>query len=353
MSPGDKNSTLDASGTVLAALVAGQLEAARAFGLPADELAAVSGIEAADLRDPDGRVPQNAWIALWEAIDARPEAREFGIMLGRAVTVQTLGVVGYAMQHAPDVRNAFACLTRFRTLIGDAASPDIEESAEHVVFRKVEPPRIARLAALSLTVPIGTLTLLQELTGLSADSVVAIEAAFQHPPPPDVARVRDVVRAKLTFNAPETRLVLPKALFDRPLRRPDPNLFAYLERHAAALEARVRVSGTLKDRVKQQLIERLRDGEPEQREIARALGLSERTLQRRLKAEDATFASLLDQVREELARMYLGDANLAVFEVAYLLGFSEPSAFNRAFKRWTGDAPRDFRQRLAYNVRGE
>jgi AraC-like DNA-binding protein len=121
-------------------------------------------------------------------------------------------------------------------------------------------------------------------------------------------------------------------------------LFAYLERHADALQARVPDADSLAGRVRKCLIARLRDGEPEQPTIARALGLSERTLQRRLRAEHTTFAALLDQVRSELASMYLLDPQLAVFEVAYLLGFSEPSAFNRAFRRWTGKTPREFRR---------
>ncbi|HVK77274.1 MAG TPA: helix-turn-helix transcriptional regulator [Kofleriaceae bacterium] len=79
--------------------------------------------------------------------------------------------------------------------------------------------------------------------------------------------------------------------------------------------------------------------------VARRLGMSERTLQRRLKDEGTTFAVLVDEVRTDLARMYLADDRLAVYEVAFLLGFSEPSAFNRAFKRWLGTSPREYRQR--------
>jgi AraC-like DNA-binding protein len=96
--------------------------------------------------------------------------------------------------------------------------------------------------------------------------------------------------------------------------------------------------------VRQQLVERLRDGEPEQGAVARPLGLSERTLQRRLRDEGTTFGALVDDVRLELARMYLGDPELAIFEVAFLLGYSEPSAFNRAFRRWTGASPSEHRR---------
>ena len=90
-----------------------------------------------------------------------------------------------------------------------------------------------------------------------------------------------------------------------------------------------------------------RDGEPSQREIARRLGWSERTLQLRLRDEETSFAQLLDEVRAGLARMHLEDSRLAVFEVAFLLGFSEPSAFNRAFRRWTGKSPRVSAERSA------
>lgn len=346
MSSDDKNATLPTSGTVLTALVAGLLEAARAYGLPADELAAASGIRPEDLRDPDGRVPADTWLALWETIDARSEAREFGIWQARAVTVQTLGVVGYAMQHASDVRAAFGCLTRFRKLIGDAASPDIDEQGDRVLFHKVEVPRLARLSGLCLCAPLGTLTLLYELTGLPTASPLAIQATFQHPPPSDAARFREVLGCPVEFNATETSIAIHKRVFDLPVRRPDPNLYAYLERHAQALESQLRDDQSLAERVRQCLVERLRDGEPEQREIARVLGLHERTLQRRLRTEQTTFAQLLDGVRSELARMYLGDPRLAVFEIAYLLGFSEPSAFQRAFRRWTGQSPRDFRKAL-------
>ena len=140
------------------------------------------------------------------------------------------------------------------------------------------------------------------------------------------------------------RLVLPRALLDRPLVSPNEGLFAYLERHAEALQARVAGSASLASRVRELLSARIRQGEPEQAAIAQALAMSERTLQRRLQDEGVTFAVLLDDVRADLGRMYLADPKLAIFEVAFLLGYSEPSAFNRAFRRWTGTSPSDFRR---------
>ena len=355
MTPGDKNSTLDASdgdttrGTVLAAMVQGNLHAAGAFGLDADALQRAAGLSAEALADPDGRVPFERHVALWEAIDAAPRALDFGMWLGRGMSLPALGVVGYVMQHAPDVGAALRCLERFNGLLGDGVGPAISERGDAVVLHRVEPPRVARLLSLSLAAPLGTVTLLRELAGLGPGEPIAREVGFQHPPFPGetLAALEAAFACPLRFNDGEMRLVLPRALLARPLVSPNPGLFAYLERHAEALQARLGGTASLAARVRELLAARLRQGEPEQGAIARALGLSERTLQRRLQDEGVTFANLLDEVRADLGRMYLGDLQLAIFEVAFLLGYSEPSPFNRAFRRWTGQSPSDFRAALA------
>lgn len=91
----------------------------------------------------------------------------------------------------------------------------------------------------------------------------------------------------------------------------------------------------------------LRRGVPSQSEVARHFGMSERTLQRRLKEEGCVLQSLFEETRRQLAELYLGEPRLALYEVAMLLGYSEPSAFFRAFRRWTGRTPEQFRAGLS------
>jgi AraC-like DNA-binding protein len=354
MTADDKTSTLDASepaahGTVLAAVVQGNLHAAGAFGLDAGALARAARLTAEVLADPDGRVSFERHVALLEAIDADARALEFGQWLGTNVTPPALGVVGYVMQHAPDVRAALHCLERFNGLLGEGVGPRLTERGGDLVLHRVEPPRIARLLSSSIATPLGTATLVRALAGLEPSEPVAVEVAFQHPPFPEpaLAALTRALACPLRFNESEMRIVLPRALLNRPLPAPDPGLFGYLQRHAEALQARVAASSSLAARVRELLAARLRDGEPEQASIAQALALTERTLQRRLQDEGTTFAALLDEVRLELARMHLGDPKLAIFEVAFLLGYSEPSAFNRAFRRWTGESPSELRKALS------
>jgi len=114
-----------------------------------------------------------------------------------------------------------------------------------------------------------------------------------------------------------------------PLPNAAPILGAYLRKQADALPRHI--------------AERLGRGEPSQTEIARLMGLSERTLQRRLSAEGTTFNGVLEDARREIALGFLANRKLAAYEVSFLLGYSEPATFFRAFKRWTGKTPQQYR----------
>ncbi|NUP11354.1 MAG: AraC family transcriptional regulator [Polyangiaceae bacterium] len=336
-----------AGGSVLAAMVRGNLEAAAAFGLDAQALSRAARLAPESLADPDGRVASERHIALWEAIEADPHALAFALWLARGIQIGALGVVGYVMQHAADGRAALDCLERHARLLGDGVGPVLTDQGDRLSLHRTEPPRIARLTAFSIAAPLGTITLLRELMRLPAEAPLAVELAFQHPPlaEPILAEVEAIACCPVLFNASETRLVLSKALLERPLQAPNPSLFEYLDRHARALTDKLTSATKISDRVRELLVARVREGEPDQRAIAKALALSDRTLQRRLQEETTSFAELVDEVRADLAKMYLGNPALAVFEIAFLLGYSEPSAFNRAFKRWTGMSPSAHREK--------
>ncbi|NUO53811.1 MAG: AraC family transcriptional regulator [Polyangiaceae bacterium] len=348
------NSTSDANADgigILAALVRGNLEAAGAFGFDADALARSAGLSPESLADPDGRVPFERYVALWEAIESDARSQRFALWLAQGIQIGALGVVGYVMQHAADARAALDCMERHSRLLGEGVAPTLTDLGDRISLHRTEPPRIARLTALSIAAPLGTVTLLRQLTRLPIEARLALEVAFQHPPPSEPIRseLETILGCPIIYNATETRLILSKPLLERPLAAPNPSLFEYLERHARSLSEKLKGASSTANRVRELLVARVREGEPDQSAIAKALALSERTLQRRLQEENATFAELVDEVRRDLARMYLADPKLAVFEIAFLLGYSEPSAFNRAFKRWTGSSPSAYRATIEGN----
>src|SRR5262249_43340762 len=169
-------------------------------------------------------------------------------------------------------------------------------------------------------------------------------AGFRHRPdnPAGVGRVRG---APVLGGSIADQLVAWEATWRLPRGRRDPVLRHMLEKHAdAMLEQLPKQSGISSD-VQRSLVGRVGGGDIRMKSIARELGLSARTLQRRLAEEGATYQELVDDARKQAASRYLNNSHLAIGEVAYLVGFSEPAPFYRAFRRWFGVTPEQFRSR--------
>jgi AraC-like DNA-binding protein len=171
-----------------------------------------------------------------------------------------------------------------------------------------------------------------------------LEVRFAHSAPNDVDDHARFFRAPVHFDCGENALVLPAALLDMPCVRADGALLAVLDRYAADRLGRLPQTTTLAERVRAALIEQLVGTEPGAVRMAAQLKMSVRTLNRGLAAEGTSYTALLDQLRHELATRHLADDRVSIAEVAFLLGFSELSSFYRAFRRWTGRTPVEFRQ---------
>jgi AraC-like DNA-binding protein len=167
---------------------------------------------------------------------------------------------------------------------------------------------------------------------------------FTNARPKDVNRlVAEFGTQSLGFDQPLSGFAFDAALLDAPAKTSDAALFAFLEEHALAALASRPKTDDLIDRLRHSIREALKHGEPNIERIATRLALSGRTLQRRLSDLETSFQSVLDDVRFDLARAYLRDVRIDITQVAYLLGYSELRAFDRAFKRWANTTPREWR----------
>lgn len=146
------------------------------------------------------------------------------------------------------------------------------------------------------------------------------------------------------YGARHTRLTFSHADWARPLVGANPRLRATLEAHALELAREASLARSFGVKVRAEIAQLLRDGEPRIADVAQRLGMTARTLQRRLQDEELGFTTLVDEARLDLARRYLADDSLSIAEVSFALGYSEPSAFTRAFKRWSGSAPAEYRE---------
>jgi AraC-like DNA-binding protein len=328
---------------VLASFTRRLLSVGELLGVPREAMLAHARLAERDVEDPDGRVPLERQAAIWESISQHTDA-PVGLMLGQNASPDMLGVVGRAARQQPTVGAAFELLSRCRRLVGGPILGLQREEAGEVVFYKHVPLRYLRVRHCGEAFAGATLGFMKSLAG---EQCAPRWVRLQHPAPADLAPLEEAFGCPIEFMAAETAIAFDASALRRPiLDDPDPKLSLCVER-ADALLSREGEEPDLAERARRALLEELRGGVPTADRVARKLALSKRTLQRRLQEKGVEFSRLLDEARRELALLYLREQSLAAYEVAWLLGYTEPTAFIRAFKRWTGKTPREVRELAA------
>lgn len=323
-------------------LVQAILEAAACCGLNADDILAALKLDPSCLEDVDGRISHERFCALWQAIAQRSPSGCIGLQMAAAAKPKTWDVLGYAMHSSANLGEAFERLVRYSRLRHTGAEFTFEVQGDVARIAMAIPSTLLPPNdAMGEWVGANFVLLSRQLTGLD---LVPLQMGFQHSQPKDLSAYHRLFRSPLAFDRPVNEMRLDAAPIQRPLAQADPGLSSILDRHAEELLARLPQSESLLDSVNRLMSQRLRGGDPSLTAIAQQLGYTPRTLQRKLQEAGTSYHTLLDEMRRELSIYYLREAQIAVSEVAFLLGFSETSAFHRAFRRWMGVSPGEFRR---------
>lgn len=319
-------------------------QVAAARGVNAKVLMQDAGFDPAWLNDADARIPLDLEERLWNRASELSGDSLFGLRAATEIRPGAFDVLDYAVRTAPDLRTALLRLARYNRLLHDLASFELIPQGEAVrIEHRFDGPASPCRHATEFTLA----SLVVVACQIGAFPVEALAVEFAHAAPVEVEPFRQVFGVFPRFGAPVSCLVLASELLDRPLPAADPTLSRIVTTHAEQLlAARAAARESIAAQVRRQLAEGMANGPMTLGQLAQDLHLSERSLQRRLDAEGTRFADLLDEVRRELALRYIADQKLALGEVAYLLGFAEPSPFHRAFKRWTGTTPAAVRRGL-------
>jgi AraC-like DNA-binding protein len=310
-----------------------------------------AGLVSQDLAEPESRVPLSRYLALFEAaIDLCGEPA-LALHFGEAVRMQDISIVGLVCEVAETTAEVGRQLNRYARLVIDEGRPqDMVRptlAADGVWMEVVSEAycRHPRLIEAELTRLVcntrATYGAVPEFQAMR----FPLAAHFTHPEPAYHADYERIFQAPVVFGSDKNALLLdPRFAF---LKQPPMNRFAFgaLSDRADALLKQLEASDTLRARVESLLMPMLHTGDAGVDAVAAKMGLSRRTLQRKLAAEGVTFEGVLDDLRRQLALHYLNGKKVSANETAYLVGFSEPAAFSRAFKRWTGASPRAFRGR--------
>jgi len=320
------------------------VEAAARAGVRSEALCAAAQIDPVLIQDPERRLPYSRFVALYEHAARLSRDEAFGLHLAERVSPGMFDVLGYAVMNSASLADGLDRLIRYYRIWADGSvhALEVEGTIVRLTYAVLDlrPEACRQEVEASLAIPV---CIGRALTGIDW---VPRAVEFQHAPPRDVAEHRRLFgSAPVRFRRPANALVFDRAVLGLPVLRADETLCAVLDRHAAELLGKLPKGDGVADRVRQLLRRSLPGGEPNLKSTAAGLGLSARTLQRKLRQQGFSHQELLEEMRRDLSQQYLSQPELALCEVAYLLGFSDSSAFHRAFRRWTGMTPGEFRRR--------
>lgn len=325
--------------SVSAGLARAYFDFAAASGAGAAELAARAQIDPAAWADPDVRVPMACYQRLVRAGKALTGKPGLPIWCAEATDLAEFSVVGLLANAATTMGEALEQLNRYGLLAveidvgpGPRFVYESHGGALWLVDRRDDPDGFYELTE-------STFTRMICHPRRFLPKPFVHEAFVTHPEPAHRAVYEAVWRCPVTFGAPRNALRTDLSLRDVPLRPAPAYAFGALSTHAERLIADLRSARTTRGRVEQLLMPILHTGEVSMEAVAGALGQSRQTLYRNLRTEGVTFAQVLDDLRRRLALDYLETKRVSVNETAFLVGFSDRSAFSRAFKRWTGKGP--------------
>lgn len=299
-----------------------------------------AGLDTGSWKDPYARFPDARLDDAWFRATSLLSDPCIGLDAARFLSPASLHALGFAWLASDSLHDALSRLVRYSDMISDRLRLQLTLSGDCCRLTLLQGELEGRAAAQRMDAFWAGLLGLSRL--ITSDDLCPSALALRRPPPPCVDAFYALFRAPVEFGAARDSITFARAVAERPL--PTSNRALARANDQVVDDYLVRVStDDLPGRVKSRLVELLPRGSASEAAVADSLHVSLRTLQRRLADEGTSFKVLLDEARRDLALRFIGERRLSIKEASYLLGFSEPGNFSRAFRRWTGTTPSRYR----------
>jgi AraC-like DNA-binding protein len=314
------------------------LQAERA-GVARRVLLAATGLPEEIAHQPHSQIPYDAVTALWREAALRTGDAAFGVHAAEGAPPGVFDVTEYAAVSSATLRDALLQVCRYQRLLTEVATYELcgEVLRLRYALGNITTPPSRHASEYLLA------CVLQKARHATGVAAVPLAVCFRHAAAPEQTEQRRFFAAPLHFSADSDELRFTPATLALPLLRADARLRSVLTRHAEDLLAKLPQQDRLSARVGKWISQTLQRGTVTLSSAARHFGVPVRRLQHQLRSEGETFESLLDRARHSEALRLLIESRLPIAEISYLLGFSQPSAFHRAFKRWTGRTAASYR----------
>ncbi len=289
---------------------------------------------------------------LLDAAWAQAPANALGIRLGLATQPGHFGVVGYMVSYCGTLGQALARYYRYQRLLQQSlvSRAELKDGVLHMRWNQA-------VAKTPLATEFSLAAFINLCQALIGRAVTPVRAGLPFAQPDDASVYQALLGCPVDFDCAAIELAIPEHLLALPISSKDPYLLRLLEQQAQALlqqlpEGEENRAGSAFQRVQDQILESMKNGDVSAVAVASALGYSLRTFYRELRAAGYSYRGLLAHTRHTLARQYLADPALAQTDVALLLGYAEQSSFIRAFRSWTGMTPGEYRSHLTPGAHG-
>jgi AraC-like DNA-binding protein len=310
------------------------------LGVDPDRLLAEAGLSAGVFAHPDNVVPFNALCLALHLSADRTKRHDFGLRTGMRADLASLGVLGYLIANARSVGMGLQTLREFLQVHDEGATPYliVEAGVAQLGYEVLEVGIVGADQMSFGAVAIGA-NILRAICGPGFEMR---SVTFSFPRPAEVSTFRSFFKAPVSFNAERTAVAFDAVWLEQPVRGADPYLREILD--AKVRDALAMRGDAFENRLRRVVRSLLAAGQCSQKEIARAFGMSRRSLRRRLEDSGFSFRSIVDEARHAAACNLLGSSKLSIVEVAAALGYADSSSFARAFRRWCGASPADWRR---------
>jgi AraC-like DNA-binding protein len=306
-----------------------------------DEFLLSLGIDPVIAKSPDAYIPLESYLLIQDEAARYTNDPYFGLHMGEFAEAGSWSILGYMMMNCKTLGEAFEKSARYYRIIGNLIQGDasIKFNKIKVVFST--PPHAPKMSRHCFESTISSsMRIMRTLTGVDLNP---LEVTFIYPTPESTAEYERIFCCQVLFEQKENSFTIAASVIFTPILYHNPELLAYFENYAQEFLAEMDRQTQYARTVTKIILSKLDDEDLTIKHVAKEMSVSVRTLQNRLKGEGVVFSDLLQDIRKRLAKKYLQE-NYTVEDITYLLGFSEPSVFRKAFKKWSGITPRQYRE---------
>ena len=328
---------------VSAELLLGSLEAARELGVDLGETLAASEISPQLLQTGDGFVPLHKVVTFLNDGARRFDCEHFGFLIGKHQPPARFAMVGQLIRFSATLEQAIEDAIRFSLLNSEYTVWTLEREEGFAIL--VRRTRVSYDAPMMQLQTLAVVLVYKAIVAICGRKVPLREVTFTHKSPRRPDRLEAFFGAPVRFNQGFTGLVLTSAELRSPIPTHDANVHRLLKAHLESLASGLAKDEDLVARMRHHIKETIGSRHCNLEGLCRRSGIHPRALQRALRAQRLTFRQLLLDVRQELAEDYFRNSSLSVLELSELLGYSNASAFSRAFKQRTGLSPQHWKDR--------